>query len=131
MVARIRERPLMGVIGPSGVGKSSLVRAGLIPALRRGAVNGSERWFVVEMIPGARPFEEILCGAAAVFPRGRVPKDRAARQRALDRIGERGEDRLSKLDDRFFELEDSHRTYLERYYRRYVEAHPREFFRGS
>ena len=34
------------VVGPSGSGKSSVVRAGLLPALRRGAVAGSEQWFV-------------------------------------------------------------------------------------
>jgi len=31
----------LGVIGPSGSGKSSVVRAGLIPALRRGGLPGS------------------------------------------------------------------------------------------
>jgi DNA-binding SARP family transcriptional activator/WD40 repeat protein len=34
-VARLRSTPLLVVAGPSGCGKSSLVRAGLIPALRR------------------------------------------------------------------------------------------------
>ncbi|MEM9491847.1 MAG: serine/threonine-protein kinase, partial [Myxococcota bacterium] len=34
-VARVRGEPLVAVIGPSGVGKSSLVRAGVIPALKR------------------------------------------------------------------------------------------------
>ncbi len=33
------------VIGPSGSGKSSLVKAGLLPALRRGGLPGSEKWF--------------------------------------------------------------------------------------
>ncbi len=49
----------MAVIGPSGSGKSSLVKAGLIPALWRGDLPGSERWFVVEMLPGARPLDEL------------------------------------------------------------------------
>ena len=48
----------LAVIGPSGSGKSSLVKAGLIPALWRGDLPGSERWFVVEMLPGARPLDE-------------------------------------------------------------------------
>ena len=50
---------LLAVVGPSGSGKSSIVRAGLVPALRRGAVAGSERWFIVEMHPGGRPFDEL------------------------------------------------------------------------
>jgi transcriptional regulator with XRE-family HTH domain len=49
----------LGVIGPSGSGKSSVVRAGLVPALRRGGLPGSENWFVVDMLPGKHPFEEL------------------------------------------------------------------------
>ena len=49
----------LAVIGPSGSGKSSAVRAGLIPALRRGGLPGSENWFVVDMLPGKHPFEEL------------------------------------------------------------------------
>ncbi|MFN8386271.1 MAG: BMP family ABC transporter substrate-binding protein [Anaerolineales bacterium] len=49
----------LAVIGPSGSGKSSVVRASLIPALRRGALPGSENWFVVDMLPGKHPFEEL------------------------------------------------------------------------
>src|SRR5262249_30850755 len=46
-------------VGPSGSGKSSLVKAGLIPAVWRGDIPGSEKWFVVEMLPGARPLDEL------------------------------------------------------------------------
>ncbi|MBA3872620.1 MAG: protein kinase, partial [Anaerolineae bacterium] len=46
------------LIGPSGSGKSSLVNAGIIPALRQGAVEGSDKWFITQMYPGAYPFEE-------------------------------------------------------------------------
>jgi WD40 repeat protein len=49
----------LAVVGPSGSGKSSVVRAGLLPALRRGLVPNSSRWFVVEMIPGPHPFDEL------------------------------------------------------------------------
>ncbi len=49
----------LAVVGPSGSGKSSVVKAGLIPALRKGALPGSENWFIVEMTPGAHPFEEL------------------------------------------------------------------------
>ncbi len=47
------------VVGPSGSGKSSVVRAGLVPALRRGAVPGSADWFTTAMVPGADPFEAL------------------------------------------------------------------------
>jgi WD40 repeat protein len=63
LVARMTEggegSRLLAVVGPSGSGKSSLVRAGLVPALRRGAVPGSEGWFVAQMVPGGDPFAEL------------------------------------------------------------------------
>src|SRR5262249_2187012 len=43
-VERLRETRFLAVVGPSGSGKSSLVRAGLVPALRRGALPGSDTW---------------------------------------------------------------------------------------
>jgi WD40 repeat protein/transcriptional regulator with XRE-family HTH domain len=49
----------LAVVGPSGSGKSSVVKAGLIPALRRGGVPGSEDWFFVDLMPGAHPLEEL------------------------------------------------------------------------
>ncbi len=58
-LARLAESPFLAVVGPSGSGKSSVVKAGLIPALRRGALPGSERWFVAEMVPGAYPLDEL------------------------------------------------------------------------
>ena len=50
-------RRFLAVVGPSGSGKSSVVSAGLLPALRAGAVSGSDRWFIVTMTPGVHPFE--------------------------------------------------------------------------
>ena len=47
------------VVGPSGSGKSSVVRAGLEPALRSGAVEGSDDWFTTVMVPGTDPFESL------------------------------------------------------------------------
>ena len=49
----------VAVVGPSGSGKSSVVRAGLIPALRRRAIPGSDEWFIVTMTPGREPFEAL------------------------------------------------------------------------
>jgi WD40 repeat protein/serine/threonine protein kinase/DNA-binding SARP family transcriptional activator len=49
----------LAVVGPSGSGKSSLVKAGLIPAIRQGMLPGSDNWFIVEMTPGTHPMEEL------------------------------------------------------------------------
>jgi WD40 repeat protein/class 3 adenylate cyclase len=59
LVARLGETRFLAVVGPSGSGKSSVVRAGLIPALRRGALPGSREWLIVEMLPGPRPLDEL------------------------------------------------------------------------
>ena len=49
----------LAVVGPSGSGKSSVVNAGLVPALRAGGVAGSDKWFIVTMTPGVHPFESL------------------------------------------------------------------------
>jgi WD40 repeat protein/DNA-binding SARP family transcriptional activator len=50
---------LVGVVGPSGSGKSSLVRAGLLPALADGVLPGSDRWRQVLVRPGDHPMGEL------------------------------------------------------------------------
>jgi WD40 repeat protein/transcriptional regulator with XRE-family HTH domain len=52
---------LLAAVGSSGSGKSSLLRAGLIPAVRSGAlaVPGSASWPIVLFTPGTRPTEEL------------------------------------------------------------------------
>lgn len=48
------------VIGSSGTGKSSLVRAGLIPALRRGFLPGAGcSWRILKMRPGKAPIANL------------------------------------------------------------------------
>lgn len=50
---------LIAVLGPSGSGKSSLVRAGLIPALRQGRLPDSQNWPIKVMLPGDRPLDAL------------------------------------------------------------------------
>ncbi len=59
LVARLAEWPLVGILGPSGIGKSSLLRAGVLPALRAGALPGSTGWRQVLLRPGAHPRDEL------------------------------------------------------------------------
>ncbi len=49
----------LAVVGASGSGKSSVVRAGLLPALRQGRLPGSEGWFFTTMTPGPHPYEAL------------------------------------------------------------------------
>src|SRR5215216_352425 len=59
IVARLPGTGLLGVIGPSGSGKSSAVRAGLLPALAGGVLPGSESFTEVAMRPGEHPVAEL------------------------------------------------------------------------
>ncbi|MDX1416172.1 MAG: hypothetical protein R3293_18385 [Candidatus Promineifilaceae bacterium] len=45
------------IAGPSGSGKSSVARAGLLHALRLGRVEGSEKWVLAAMSPREKPLE--------------------------------------------------------------------------
>jgi WD40 repeat protein len=53
LVARLVGATVLAVIGPSGSGKSSLLRAGLLPALAAGALPGSDRWSQRVVRPGS------------------------------------------------------------------------------
>jgi hypothetical protein len=77
MIARMSDHPLVGVVAPSGVGKSSFIRAGLIPALRA----GDEAWEVFVTRPGRHPLASL---AALLSPIARDDGDDAllARLRA-------------------------------------------------
>lgn len=62
LLALLRDRKLLMVVGDSGSGKSSLVRAGLVPKWRGGALAELEGrrpnediWHVIEMRPGGHP----------------------------------------------------------------------------
>jgi WD40 repeat protein/serine/threonine protein kinase/DNA-binding SARP family transcriptional activator len=59
LVKWLQDSRFLAIIGPSGGGKSSVVRAGLIPALRNGALPGSQNWFITQMTPGDQPLEEL------------------------------------------------------------------------
>ena len=59
LVARLVDSTVIAVVGPSGSGKSSLIRAGLLPALADGVLPGSERWRQLVMRPGERPVAEL------------------------------------------------------------------------
>ncbi|MCG8425404.1 MAG: serine/threonine-protein kinase [Proteobacteria bacterium] len=51
IAAQVRRQPLVTVMGPSGTGKSSLIRAGVISALKR----SGEGWKSLVIRPGRRP----------------------------------------------------------------------------
>src|SRR5690349_5171623 len=44
LITRVKNSRTLFITGPSGSGKSSLVRAGLIPALKQGKIENSQNW---------------------------------------------------------------------------------------
>ncbi|MDH2424959.1 helix-turn-helix domain-containing protein [Sphaerisporangium sp. TRM90804] len=63
------------VIGPSGSGKSSLLRAGMAAALRADALPGSREWPLLLAVPGKRPVDEL---SAWLAERAGVPREEVA-----------------------------------------------------
>jgi DNA-binding SARP family transcriptional activator len=59
LVARLAESTIVGILGPSGIGKSSLLRAGVLPALRAGALPRSAGWRQIVLRPGEHPLQEL------------------------------------------------------------------------
>jgi WD40 repeat protein/DNA-binding CsgD family transcriptional regulator len=100
----------LAIVGPSGSGKSSLVNAGLIPVIWEGAIEGSERWFIVEMAPGSRPLDELEVALLRVAAdqagniREQLERDRNGLLRAADLILPRDDSELLLVIDQFEEL---------------------------
>ena len=67
LVARLADSPLLAVSGASGCGKSSLVKAGLLGALRRRQAQGGSAWLPVVMRPGQRPVAQLAQALAVTL----------------------------------------------------------------
>ncbi|HUN10058.1 MAG TPA: SUMF1/EgtB/PvdO family nonheme iron enzyme [Aggregatilineales bacterium] len=68
VIRRMASKRLQVIVGASGSGKSSLVKAGVLPKLRDNALPPSARWNRVMMRPGSAPFTALHAALQAVFP---------------------------------------------------------------
>ncbi len=59
LVTRLQQSRILVLGGSSGSGKSSVLRAGLLPAIAANAISGSENWRVCVFTPGRDPMTDL------------------------------------------------------------------------
>lgn len=121
IVSRLHQTRFLTIIGASGSGKSSLIRAGVIPALRRGQrladgslpPTNSGQWDIRTLTPTAHPLEALAATLArheeSVTAMTALQQDLAAEPRALALAAQRllarnGKRQLLLFIDQFEEL---------------------------
>jgi WD40 repeat protein/serine/threonine protein kinase len=115
LVARLNEDDaaanFLAVVGPSGSGKSSVVRAGLIPQLSMAVVAEAHDWYTADLVPSSTPIANLANALLSVSPaplphlEQRLREDPHALDWAADRIlGSHPEARLFIFIDQFEEV---------------------------
>jgi hypothetical protein len=108
---RLLQRRLLMVVGVSGCGKSSLVSAGIIPALQLGlAGNAEQRWRIATMRPGDGPVEELTrCLGIAV---GSISERTYGLAEVVETLLPKGENLLLVVDqfEEIFPFHDKSRS---------------------
>ena len=66
VVDRLRAEPFVLVAGDSGVGKSSLCRAGVLPVFTEQAIN-RRTWTTISLMPGRRPLQTLVSALASTL----------------------------------------------------------------
>jgi len=91
VLERLRSDPRVIVAGDSGVGKSSLCRAGVLPLVIDGALGDAVSWRVVRLVPGRKPVASLTAALSNVLEvneealQAWVASEPAALARALQR----------------------------------------------
>jgi WD40 repeat protein len=111
LVKRLRRHRFLPIVGMSGSGKSSLVRAGLIPALTGSYLDSkTSGWRIAVLRPGGNPMQELaatLCRAFAVADSEAVLRTLRSSTAGLARIARQclgSGEKLLVLVDQFEEL---------------------------
>ncbi|WP_405828133.1 hypothetical protein [Streptomyces sp. NBC_01176] len=111
LVTRVRDHRFLAVFGASGSGKSSLLRAGLLP--RSDAITATKgEWHAILLVPGPHPLEECAArltalsgGSATALSEELQEKPRALHMTALQILANRPEDsELLLIVDQFEEI---------------------------
>jgi energy-coupling factor transporter ATP-binding protein EcfA2 len=74
LLEQLHRTHFLAVVGSSGCGKSSLIRAGLIPKLQAGFLAGRrDKWRVTTMKPGSAPLENLAAALLETFAEAKAP----------------------------------------------------------
>jgi WD40 repeat protein/energy-coupling factor transporter ATP-binding protein EcfA2 len=93
LLQRLHEHHFVSVVGSSGSGKSSLIRAGLIPNLKAGyLVSDRDKWLIAIMKPGESPLYNL---AAALLKE--LPDTVITIESFIEKIREEGADAIINL----------------------------------
>jgi hypothetical protein len=89
ILRRLRQSHLAAIVGGSGSGKSSLIRAGVIPELRaRGLSDSGDFWLIADFTPKDQALDNLAKALAPLLERGERSEDehwRSVRQGVLER----------------------------------------------
>jgi WD40 repeat protein/class 3 adenylate cyclase len=104
IVSRLAGTNLLAIVGPSGSGKSSAMRAGLLPALSSGVLPGSDRWTIALLRPGEHPMRSLDRALWSALPRPVVERLGADSDLETVRAELRDDDRVLIAIDQFEEV---------------------------
>ncbi len=95
LLDKVRQSNFLAIVGPSGSGKSSVMRAGLLHQLKRGEkLAGSGEWKIQIMMPGEYPMQ---CLARTFVDSTLSVVDKAEQQEKVEGFLERGSEGLERL----------------------------------
>jgi len=83
LLTKVQTTNFVAVVGPSGSGKSSLVRAGLVTALGKGKLPGSRDWQVAIIRPGDDPLRALATPLVTQIGPDLQPVERLKQVRAM------------------------------------------------
>lgn len=99
-----KRNDFLAVVGPSGSGKSSVVKAGMLPRIQWGTLDAEVGWYTAEIVPGTHPMEELEVALLAVAT-NEIPdlfdiltKDERGLVRAIKRIIPEGSEFVLFID---------------------------------
>ncbi|HEX2152416.1 MAG TPA: BTAD domain-containing putative transcriptional regulator [Acidimicrobiia bacterium] len=107
IVTALRRNRFVTVVGPSGSGKSSVVRSGVVPRLVAGREPGLERCLVMTFTPGTNPVDGLIQVLSGVAGNGLSPTDLSS---WFDRVALDGEPVLvvDQFEELYTHVDDPH-----------------------